>query len=36
VSRLLGYPVKLYDGSYEEWSKKNLPLVKAVTPLRTP
>lgn len=36
VSRLLGYPVKLYDGSYEEWAKKNLPLVKTVTPLRTP
>ena len=36
VSRLLGYPVKLYDGSYEEWSKKNLPLVKTVTPLRSP
>lgn len=36
VSRLLGYPVKLYDGSYEEWSKKNLPILKTVTPLRTP
>ena len=36
MSRLLGYPVKLYDGSYDEWSKKSLPLVKTVTPLRAP
>jgi thiosulfate/3-mercaptopyruvate sulfurtransferase len=33
VSRLLGYPVKLYDGSYEEWSKLNLPVSQAATPL---
>jgi len=36
ASRYLGYPVKLYDGSYQEWSKKNLPLVKTATPLRSP
>jgi len=36
VSRLLGHPVKLYDGSYDEWAKKNLPLEKAATPLRSP
>lgn len=36
MSRLLGYPVRLYDGSYEDWSKKQLPVVKAATPLRTP
>jgi len=36
VSRLLGYPVKLYDGSYQEWSMKKLPEVTAATPLRTP
>ena len=36
VSRLLGYNAKLYDGSYEDWAKKNLPVVKTVTPLRTP
>ena len=35
VSRLLGLPVKLFDGSYEEWSRLNLPLVQAPTPLRT-
>lgn len=32
VSRYLGYPVRLYDGSYEEWSRRRLPLVTAVTP----
>ena len=36
VSRYLGYPVKLYDGSYDEWSQKKLPLVKTPTPLRVP
>lgn len=36
ISRLLGYPVKLYDGSYEEWARLKYPTVKAVTPLRTP
>ena len=36
VSRLLGYPARLYDGSYDEWSKRNLPLEKAATPLRSP
>lgn len=34
VSRLLGYPVKLYDGSYEEWAKLGLPLVTTPTALR--
>lgn len=34
VSRLLGYPVKLYDGSYEEWAKLDLPLVTTPTALR--
>ncbi len=33
VSRLLGLPVKLYDGSYEEWSRLTLPVVKTATPL---
>ncbi len=28
VSRLLGYPVKLYDGSYEDWKRRGLVLVK--------
>jgi len=36
VSRLLGYPVKLYDGSYQEWANKKLPVSTAATPLRTP
>src|SRR5262245_39998639 len=35
VSRLLGVPVKLYDGSYDAWSKRGLPVVTAATPLRT-
>jgi thiosulfate/3-mercaptopyruvate sulfurtransferase len=36
ISRLLGYPAKLYDGSYEEWSRLGYPTVTAVTPLRKP
>lgn len=31
-ARYLGYPVLLYDGSYQEWSRRGLPLVKAATP----
>lgn len=36
IARLLGLPVKLYDGSYEAWSKAQLPTVTAGTPLRKP
>ena len=36
ISRLLGYPVKLYDGSYDEWAKLNYPTVTTPTPLRKP
>jgi thiosulfate/3-mercaptopyruvate sulfurtransferase len=36
VSRLLGVPVKLYDGSDEAWHARQLPLVKNTTPLRNP
>jgi len=32
IARALGYPVKLYDGSYEDWSKRNLPLVAGSSP----
>jgi thiosulfate/3-mercaptopyruvate sulfurtransferase len=28
ISRLLGHPAKLYDGSYDDWAKRELPLVK--------
>lgn len=28
AARLLGYPVHMYDGSYQDWSKRGLPLVK--------
>lgn len=28
VGRLLGYETKLYDGSYDDWYKRDLPLVK--------
>ncbi len=28
VGRLLGYETRLYDGSYDDWSKRDLPLVK--------
>lgn len=27
VARALGYPVRLYDGSYEDWSRRKLSLV---------
>ena len=27
-ARLLGYPVRLYDGSYQEWALRGLPLKK--------
>jgi thiosulfate/3-mercaptopyruvate sulfurtransferase len=36
ISRLLGYPAKLYDGSYEEWARLGYPTVTAATPLRKP
>jgi thiosulfate/3-mercaptopyruvate sulfurtransferase len=36
ISRLLGYPAKLYDGSYDEWAKLKYPTVTTVTPLRRP
>ena len=36
ISRLLGYPVRLFDGSYEEWAKLNYPTVTTPTPLRKP
>lgn len=33
VARYLGYPVKLYDGSYDEWSKLGYPTETARTSL---
>jgi thiosulfate/3-mercaptopyruvate sulfurtransferase len=33
VARLLGYDVKLFDGSYEEWSKtESAPVKTGATP----
>lgn len=32
VARYLGYPVKLYDGSYQDWSKRNLAVRAGDTP----
>ena len=32
VARMLGYPVRLYDGSYQEWSGRQLPVKKGETP----
>ena len=29
VARLLGYEARFYDGSYDDWSRKGYPLVKA-------
>lgn len=31
-ARLLGYPVRLYDGSYQEWAKRALPVKKGEAP----
>lgn len=31
-ARLLGYPVRLYDGSYQDWSRRGLPLKKGEAP----
>jgi thiosulfate/3-mercaptopyruvate sulfurtransferase len=36
ISRLLGYPAKLYDGSYDEWAQLKYPTVTEPTPLRKP
>jgi thiosulfate/3-mercaptopyruvate sulfurtransferase len=32
VARSLGYTAKLYDGSYEDWSRRKLPLVPGAAP----
>ena len=32
VARYLGYEAKLYDGSYEDWSKRQLPTVPGAAP----
>ncbi len=32
VARYLGYPVKLYDGSYQDWQKRKLPVRAGATP----
>ena len=32
VARALGYPTKLYDGSYEDWLRRRLPVVSGASP----
>jgi thiosulfate/3-mercaptopyruvate sulfurtransferase len=32
VARYLGYQAKLYDGSYEDWSRRRYPLVSGAKP----
>ena len=32
AARYLGLPVKLYDGSYEDWLRRGLPLVTGPAP----
>lgn len=32
VARSLGYPAKLYDGSYEDWSRRKMALVSGAAP----
>jgi thiosulfate/3-mercaptopyruvate sulfurtransferase len=32
VARYLGYPAKMYDGSYDDWSSRGLPLVRGTKP----
>ena len=36
VALLLGYPAKIYDGSYDAWAKAKMPTVVAPTPLLKP
>ena len=31
AARALGYPTRLYDGSYQDWSRRNLPVVKGTS-----
>jgi 3-mercaptopyruvate sulfurtransferase SseA len=28
LAKYLGYDAAMYDGSYQEWSSKNMPVVK--------
>jgi thiosulfate/3-mercaptopyruvate sulfurtransferase len=32
AARLLGLPVFMYDGSYDDWGARKLPLTKGATP----
>jgi thiosulfate/3-mercaptopyruvate sulfurtransferase len=32
AARALGLPVKLYDGSYEDWARRKLPLTTGAKP----
>jgi thiosulfate/3-mercaptopyruvate sulfurtransferase len=32
IARYLGYPVKLYDGSYQDWQQRKLPVKAGTTP----
>lgn len=32
VARLLGYPAKMYDGSYQDWSQRNLEVRAGASP----
>jgi thiosulfate/3-mercaptopyruvate sulfurtransferase len=32
VARYLGYPAKLYDGSYQDWAERSLPLTRGKIP----
>jgi len=32
IARALGYPTKLYDGSYEDWSRRRLPVIAGAKP----
>jgi thiosulfate/3-mercaptopyruvate sulfurtransferase len=32
AARMLGLPVKIYDGSYQDWARRQLPVVKGPNP----
>jgi thiosulfate/3-mercaptopyruvate sulfurtransferase len=32
VGRLLGYQIRFYDGSYDDWSQRKYPTVAGVSP----
>jgi 3-mercaptopyruvate sulfurtransferase SseA len=32
AARLLGYPTRIYDGSYQDWARRQFPTKKGAEP----